>query len=234
MLTGGIGSSTVAQTVLLQSGLVSLEANSPSEFLQPYHCSRLSTRATTYLGFRPSPRHHHGASTRTGAPESPLRSVLRRSQPLDGFLRAVACRLVSSRSRAQDHFPFRGFPLSTAVLLHQKAVPPCRWNKARSPASGLPQTKLVDFEALLRTEPRAVGSGIILPDSRSPHRDRCSSRCSPRRELDLLEFLRSWRFPKAIENRASTAPKDPRPAFSALATRSPIVSSPIRSTCSSF
>jgi hypothetical protein len=75
---------------------------------------------------------------------------------------------------------------------------------------------------------------LASPTVRSPHRDRCSSRCSSRRELDFLELLRSWRFSKAIENRASTAPKDPRPASSALATRSPIVSSPIRSTCSSF
>jgi len=53
MLTSGIGSSTVPQRVLLQSGLVSLEANSPSEFLQPYHCSRLSTRASPTWGFGP-------------------------------------------------------------------------------------------------------------------------------------------------------------------------------------
>lgn len=187
--------------------MISLEANSPSEFLQPNHCSRLSTRATTYLGFRPSPRRHHSASTRAGVPKSPLRSVPRHSQPLDGFLRAAARRLVSSRSRAQDHFPCRGFSLRTAVLLPQKAVPPCRSNKVRSPASGLPRTKLADFEALLRTEPRAVGSGVSLPDSRSPHRDPCSSRCSSRREPDFLGLLRSWRFERTIRRPCKHGPK---------------------------
>jgi len=46
-----------------------------------------------------------------------LRSVLRRSQPLDGFLRAPALGLVSSPSRVQGIGPFRGFSLRAARRL---------------------------------------------------------------------------------------------------------------------
>jgi len=43
-----------------------------------------------------------------------LRSVLRRSQPLDGLLRSLASRLISSSSRVQGPIPFRGFSLVAA------------------------------------------------------------------------------------------------------------------------
>lgn len=59
-------------------------------------------------GFWPSSRHHQSASTALRFHEKPrgsqpsLRSVLRCSQPLDGFLRTSAGELVSSHSRVQD------------------------------------------------------------------------------------------------------------------------------------
>jgi hypothetical protein len=61
-------------------------------------------------GFRPSPRHHRGASTCSRVPKSSIRSVRRCSQPLDGFLRAPAPGLVSSQNRLQGVLSSRGFP----------------------------------------------------------------------------------------------------------------------------
>jgi hypothetical protein len=73
------------------------------------------------LGFLPSPRHHQRAATFfREASHSPLRSARRFSQPLDGFFRSSACRLISSRSHAQGSLSFRGFSPDAAVLLHQK------------------------------------------------------------------------------------------------------------------
>lgn len=87
--------------------------------------------------------------------------------------------------------PFRGFPLYTAVPSHRRTLPPRRWNKARSPASRLPHTRLPDLEALLRAEPRAAGSVISLAASRSPHRVSRSSRCSSRRRPQFPKVERS-------------------------------------------
>jgi hypothetical protein len=67
-------------------------------------------------------------------PTSSLRSVIRFSRPLDVFLRTRACRLIPSRCRVQDSFPFRGFSPRAAALPLRKALPPCRRSSSRSPA----------------------------------------------------------------------------------------------------
>jgi hypothetical protein len=167
-------------------------------------------------------------------PKSSSRSVLRRSQPLDGFLRFVACEFISSRSQVQDHFLFRGFPLFTAALSHRKCVPPRRCSKAHSPASRLPRTKLLDLEALLREEPRASGSVINLAVSRSPLQVTSllqalfsSPELVPQlRTLMTFEVTRRPPCKHDMERQ--------QPAFSVFATRSLTVSSPKQSACSSF
>lgn len=83
-------------------------------------------RELTYPGFRPSSRPHLLASTSARPPKPSLCSVLRRSQPLDGFLRKLACRLISSRSRVQDQSCSGAHSLRAAVLSRRKPVPPCR------------------------------------------------------------------------------------------------------------
>jgi hypothetical protein len=73
------------------------------------------------LGFVPSSRHHQRAATFfREASHSPLRSARRFSQPLDGFFRSSARRLISSRSHVQGSLSFRGFSPDAAVLLHQE------------------------------------------------------------------------------------------------------------------
>jgi hypothetical protein len=59
-------------------------------------------------------------------PRLPLRSVLRRSQPLDGLLRARAHGLVSSRSHVQDHHRSRASLSMQQRSLVESALPPCR------------------------------------------------------------------------------------------------------------
>jgi hypothetical protein len=95
------------QPVQVRTGSISHEANSPTKFLPFNHCSRLSTRATTYQGFCP-PLDITVACPPSQGSHSPLCSVLRRSQPLDGLLHTAACGPISSHNRVQDSVPFRG------------------------------------------------------------------------------------------------------------------------------
>jgi hypothetical protein len=68
------------------------------------------------LGSVPSSRHHRKAATFfREASRAPLRSVLRFSQPLDGFFCSPACELVSSRNHVQGSSSFRGFSPDVAV-----------------------------------------------------------------------------------------------------------------------
>jgi hypothetical protein len=100
------------QTVRIRTGSVFLEANSPTKFLPFNHCSHLSARATTYLGFCPLLDITVPCPPFAGTPTSPLCSVLRRSQPLDGLLHSTACGLISSHNRVQDSIPSRGLSTS--------------------------------------------------------------------------------------------------------------------------
>jgi hypothetical protein len=58
-----------------------------------------------------------------GLPRPSLRSVRRLSQPLDGFLRARACGLISSRSHVQAH-PVQGVLFSHSHLSSSERVCP--------------------------------------------------------------------------------------------------------------
>jgi hypothetical protein len=132
------------------------------------------------LGSVPSSRHHRKAATFfREASRAPLRSVLRFSQPLDGFFCSPACELVSSRSHVQGSLSFRGFSPDVAVLPHRKALPPCRCcTAARRPAptfagsSSRPRAMPLDFEAFIHARQRSFGSGYSprpkpLPSSNS-------------------------------------------------------------------
>jgi hypothetical protein len=74
-------------------------------------------------------------------PRSPLRSVLGRSQPLDGFLRDRARGLVSSRSHVQDHHRSGGFSLDAAALSRRQRLAPLPLLRARSPVARLPPAR---------------------------------------------------------------------------------------------
>jgi hypothetical protein len=116
--------------------------------------------ATTYQGFCP---HRDIPAVRppsAGVPKSPLRSVLRRSQPHDGLLRSAARELVSSHSRVQGSARSGVLPLYTATLPHREELPPCRCDEARSPTNRLPRAKPLDFEAFVHAESRAAGSAV--------------------------------------------------------------------------
>ena len=108
----------------------------------------------------PSSRLHPSAATFRDGSHASLRSVLRFSQPLDGFLRAPACRLISSRCHVQGLSPFRGFSPRAATLPRRKEPAP----RPLSPATltGLrrsPHDSALDFEALIRARPRSLPRG---------------------------------------------------------------------------
>lgn len=94
------------------------------------------------LGFVPSSRHHSCAATFfRGASQAPLRSVLRLSQPHDGFFRARARRLISSRCHVQGPLSFRGLlsrrshpSSSEGAFLHAVAASPLVPTVRLSPA----------------------------------------------------------------------------------------------------
>jgi hypothetical protein len=117
-------------------------------------------KASTYQGFCP---HRDITATRplfARIPKSSLCSILRRSQPLDGLLRNAARELVSSHNRVQDSSRSGALPLCTATLPHQEELPPCRWDKARSPTNRLPQARPLDFEAFFHAESRVTRSAV--------------------------------------------------------------------------
>ena len=92
-----------------------------SSFARAPRRSPCDARLHLPLGFVPSSRHHSNAATFVrGASHAPLRSVRRFSQPLDGFFRSRACRLIPSCSHVQGHLSFRGFSPEAADLPHQK------------------------------------------------------------------------------------------------------------------
>jgi hypothetical protein len=89
------------------------------------HLPRVSSLIAASLGARP-------LLTKVAKPS--LRSVLRFSQPLDGFLRAPALRACSIPQPRPGLSPFRGFSPRAARRLHQAPLPPCRCPPARCPA----------------------------------------------------------------------------------------------------
>jgi hypothetical protein len=100
--------------------------NSPSEFLRSCP-SPIALRRPAHLplGFDPYSRHHSSAATfLRRASQALLRSVLRFSQPLDGFFRSRACGLIPSHSHVQGSSSFRGFSPGAATLPHRKEPSP--------------------------------------------------------------------------------------------------------------
>jgi hypothetical protein len=146
-------------------------------------------------GFRPSSRHDRNASTHCPRGfQLPLGSVHRRSQPLDGFLRAPAPGLVSSPSRVQGPIPFRGFSLRAALLPHREQVPPCRSAAAGSPNCGVRRPPVTAPTSGLRSARSSVHHAEVMSfgEGRSPLRVLVSTRSKTcRREPRLPRAIRS-------------------------------------------
>jgi len=120
------------------------------------------------LGFLPSSRRHRRCLLLAGLPTVPLRSVLRFSQPLDGFLHLRLCRLVSSRCHVQGFRP--------GVWSRPAAVParrrPCLLALVDSALTGCPAAthSRLSFEALIHGAGRSSESAVNLLRCRSPLR----------------------------------------------------------------
>jgi hypothetical protein len=138
--------------------------NSSTEFLRSlpspfiFRCS-----ASPALGLCPSSRHHSSAATiPRGASHAPLRSVLRFSQPLDGFFRSRACRLISSRSHVQGHLSSRGFSPVAATLPLRKELPPCRCCiAARTHAPTFAGSHAAHVRRLSASRPRSAPGRVL-------------------------------------------------------------------------
>jgi hypothetical protein len=150
-----------------------------SEFLRSNLPLGIFRSELVYPGFRPSSRHHRGASTERGGCHAstmvPSRAftALRRVAPPSGFASL-----------------FRPAATSRVVAV-QGLLSPCSRSSSsevRSPLSfssrsltGCPAASRgrLDFEALIHTRPRSLRFGVSLPASRSPLRFSVSSRSSP-------------------------------------------------------
>jgi hypothetical protein len=94
----------------------------------------------------------------------PYGSVLRFSQPLDGFLCRLARELVPSRSHVQGSSCSRAFSPRVAALPHRENVAPLPLPERRlTDRSRLPPSLRLDFEALLHTKQRCHGLGLTAP-----------------------------------------------------------------------
>jgi len=146
--------------------------SSSSEFLRdkPSPARSFERTSSTCLGSSP-----HRDVTRTrpltaGLPTSPLRSVLGLSQPLDGLLRAPACRLISSRCRVQDFARSGCSPLAQPPSLIGRSLPPCRHSSRADRPKSAATPDALGFEASIRARMRAPGSVIHRTVRRSPPR----------------------------------------------------------------
>lgn len=127
------------------------------------------------------------------APGAPLRSVLRRSQPLDGLRRSPAPGLVSSPSRVQGSIPSRGFSLHAAPLSRREELPPCRSAMAGSPNCGVrrpPVTAPASGPRSARSSVRDV-EVMNFGEGRSPPRVLSPPGQTIRREPRLPRVIRS-------------------------------------------
>jgi len=118
----------------------------------------LSAASSTCLGFFP---HRDSTRARPLIAKLPvsLRSVLRFSQPLDGFLRARARRLVSSRCHVQDSSCSRSSPFAQPPSLVGRSMPPCRCPPVAHLILANPAATTNDlgFEALICEKMRSTG-----------------------------------------------------------------------------
>lgn len=118
-----------------------LPGSRPSSRHHPLASTSRSAKVTRTLVFATAPAPALGTPALRLAPRLPLRSVLRRSQPLDGLLRARAHGLVSSRSHVQDHHRSGAFSPDAAALSRRQRLAPLPLIRARSPVSRLPPAR---------------------------------------------------------------------------------------------
>lgn len=129
--------------------------------------------------------HFDAATICAKTTSSSLRSVRRFSQPLDGFFRIQACRLIPSCCHAQGSVLVQGLlflrsrPLSSsgdssALLLHRRSPTPSSLRLLKSRPRAMP----LSLEALLCVGSRSFGSGYSprpkpLPSSSSINLGSC-------------------------------------------------------------
>jgi hypothetical protein len=156
----------------------------------------LSRSAATYLGLCPPPDITASLPTMQSVPPLYWRRP-RCSQPFDGF-RHAACEPVSSRSRVQDSFSFRGLSTPCSLQPSSDWFRPCRSTRARSPASRLPRSR-ASTPTFCSTRGRSPPVRCLAsPAVCSPLRVSCSSRFTwcQRGQLPALE--RSCRYRSAF------------------------------------
>ena len=138
-----------------------LGSSSPSEFLRsffsrptPFDVEALPTSGPVPLRDLTNGRPNCEKTTSRG-------SVLRLSQPLDGFLRPLARELIPSHCHVQGCFLFRGFSLRAARSSRRRTFCPPAVVQANAhrpkPTATL---ACLDFEALLRTKMRCYRLGL--------------------------------------------------------------------------
>jgi len=96
--------------------------------------SHLSVRALPAWVFRPLRDFTRAQPLFAWGPNPTLRSVLRFSQPLDGFLRARTCGPISSRCHVQDLTRSGASLPAQPPSLVGRSMPPGRWTRRNSPA----------------------------------------------------------------------------------------------------
>jgi hypothetical protein len=144
--------------LLALPGSSSPDLAATSEYYPLYTCTSALASVRLPWGSVPPSRHQHRASTSAGNPTSRLRSALSVSHALDGLLRSLPCRLVSSRCRVRGSL-LRGLPRPSAALARRQAVP--SWRPRRSPAP----SKLVAPARVARLQGFDPTVGPLLPAS---------------------------------------------------------------------
>jgi hypothetical protein len=170
------------KTELILPGATPLQ----SAFVRAPRRSPCDDRLHLPLGFVPSSRHQSKAATFVRrASHAPLRSVLRFSQPRDGFFRSRPRGPIPSRSHVQGCLRSGASLPPQPPFLIEKSLPPCRCcfaapthgpTFAGSPVS--PRATPLGFEAFICVRPRSSSPVIHLAQGRSPLRISRSSRFS--------------------------------------------------------
>lgn len=145
-----------------------------SELLRAHHRSSLSGGASCQ-GLVPLRDITRASPPVAEAPRAPLRSVHRRSQPLDGLLLARAPRLVSSSSHVQGNVCRSGASLSAqgGALVERRCPLAVGTPEARPNLAVRRPRPEASTSRLFSTRRRVLaGSVLSLTGGRSPHRVR--------------------------------------------------------------
>jgi len=163
----------------------------PSEFLR--FSSRFSSFDVkhTYQGSFPLRGVTRAHPLFTGSATSPLCSVLRLSQPLDGLLRPLAPRACSIPQPRPGFIPFRGFSLRAAALPRRKRLASLPLVTIRSPSENDAHEQPPRPRGLAPHEEAFRRFGVTRPFVRSPRRVSSSFR---------FPFRLGRRFPVAIHS----------------------------------